>query len=64
MKIFSYIIIVLSIITIVFNAFKIEWNNPLYGNSTIALIGIVAGFCAICVSCIYLLSQKIKEKVK
>ena len=42
MRIFSYIIIVLSIITIIFNTTKIDFEKPFEGESTIAIIGIIA----------------------
>jgi hypothetical protein len=44
MKIFSYIIIALSVITIIFNATKIDFEKPFEGESTIAIIGIIASF--------------------
>lgn len=64
MKIFTYIIIVLSVITIIFNATKVSLEKPFEGESTVALIGIVAGFCAIMIMALYMVSRKISEQTK
>ena len=64
MKILTYIIVVLSLITIVFNATKINFEKPFEGESTVALIGIVAGFCAIVIMALYMVSRKISEQTK
>ncbi|WP_445456647.1 hypothetical protein [Flavobacterium sp. HNIBRBA15423] len=64
MKIFSIVVIILALALIIFNATKINFESPLEGNSTIALIGIVSGFCAIVLMLIFLVSKKIEEKTK
>lgn len=64
MKIFSYVVIALALVTIVFNATRIDFNNPLQGDSTIALIGIVASFCAIIIVALYQLAKKVDENTK
>lgn len=64
MKIFSYIIIVLSIITIIFNATKIDFEKPFEGESTIAIIGIIASFCAILVVTLFRVAKKVVEQTK
>jgi hypothetical protein len=64
MKIFSIVVIVLAFALIIFNATKINFESPFEGNSTIALIGIVSGFCAIVLMLIFLVSKKIEEKTK
>jgi uncharacterized membrane protein len=64
MKIFSYIIIAIAIGLIVFNITQVDFNQPFEGNSTIALIGIVAGFCAIILTLIFRMSKIIEEKTK
>ena len=47
MKIFTYVAVAIALALIVFNLFQIEYSNPFEGNSTIAIIGVVAGICAI-----------------
>ena len=64
MKIFTYIIIALSLITIVFNATKINFEKPFEGESTIAIIGIVASFCAILIVTLYTIAKKVVEQTK
>lgn len=64
MRIFSYIIIVLSIITIIFNATKIDFEKPFEGESTIAIIGIIASFCAILVVTLFRVAKKVVEQTK
>lgn len=64
MKIFSIVVIILAFALIVFNATQINYDAPLEGNSTVALIGIVSGFCAIVLMLIFLISKKIEEKTK
>ena len=64
MKIFTYIIIALSLITIVFNATKIDFEKPFEGESTIAIIGIVASFCAILVLTLFTVAKKVVEQTK
>ncbi|CAM4358889.1 hypothetical protein [Flavobacterium terrigena] len=64
MKIFSYIIYALSLITIIFNATKISLEKPFEGESTIAIIGIVASFCAIVIVALFMVSRKLVEQTK
>jgi hypothetical protein len=64
MKIFSYIISILACVTIAINAMKVDINHPLEGESTVALIGIVAALCAIIIVILYRLAKKVDEKTK
>jgi hypothetical protein len=64
MKIFIYILIVLAIALIILNIFLLDFNKPFEGNSMIALIGIVASFCAVLIILIFRMSKKIEEKLK
>jgi hypothetical protein len=64
MKIFSYIITILACVTIAINAMKVDINHPLEGESTVALIGIVAALCAIIIVILYRLAKKVDEKTK
>ncbi|WMW78156.1 hypothetical protein RF683_01555 [Flavobacterium sp. 20NA77.7] len=64
MKIFSYIISIIACVTIAINAMKVDINHPLEGESTVALIGIVAALCAIIIVILYRLAKKVDEKTK
>ena len=64
MKIINYVIIVLSLVLIIFNFTKVDFENPFEGNSSIALIGVVCGFCAIFLMLIYRMSKMVDEKTK
>ncbi len=64
MKIFSYIIIALSVITIIFNATKIDFEKPFESESTIAIIGIIASFCAILIVTLFRVAKKVVEQTK
>ncbi|WP_395061516.1 hypothetical protein [Flavobacterium sp.] len=64
MKIFTTILIILAIALIIFNITQLDFNNPLEGNSMIALIGIIASFCAVFILLIFKMSKKIEEKLK
>lgn len=64
MKIFTTVLIILAVALIIFNVTLLDYNNPFEGNSMIALIGIVASFCAIFILLIFRMSKKIVEKLK
>jgi hypothetical protein len=64
MKIFTYIAVAIALGLIGFNLFQIDYSNPFEGNSTIAIIGIVAGFCAILLLLLLHFSKMIVEKTK
>ncbi len=64
MKTFIYIIMALAIVLLGYNVTKIDWSNPLAGESTVALIGVVACACAILLLLILLISKKIDLKSK
>jgi hypothetical protein len=64
MKIFTTILIVLAIALIIFNITMLDFNHPFEGNSMVALIGIVASFCAVFILLIFKMSKKIEEKLK
>jgi hypothetical protein len=61
MKYISYGIIVLAIVSIVFNIFKLDFSNVFGGESQIALISIVSALCVVVLLGILLVSYKIKE---
>jgi hypothetical protein len=64
MNIYSHIITALSVITIIFNATKIDFEKPFEGESTIALIGIIASFCAILIVTLFRVAKKVVEQTK
>lgn len=64
MKIFTYIIIVLAILLIGLNITQIDPKNPFEGNSSVALIGIVATLCAVILIVILKMAKTIEEKTK
>lgn len=49
---------------IVFNITLLDFDNLLEGNSFIALIGIVASLCAVCILLIFKMAKSIDEKTK
>lgn len=57
------ILIVLALALIVYNVTLVNFENPLEGNSIIAIIGIVAALCAIVLLLIYITSKKIQKKI-
>lgn len=59
----SIILIILGILLIAYNVTLVNFDNPMEGNSIIALIGIVASLCAIILLLIYLSSKKIQKKM-
>lgn len=64
MKIFIATIIALAICLIGFNVFRINWEDPLDKDSSVALIGIVASLCAVVLMLILHTSRKIAQKLK
>ena len=60
-KTLSTILIVLGICLIAYNVTLVDFENPLEGNSIIALIGIVASLCAIILLLIFIASKKIQR---
>lgn len=64
MKIFTTILILISVGLIIFNITLLDFNKPFEGNSSVALIGIIAAFCAVFILLIFKMSKKIEEKLK
>jgi hypothetical protein len=63
MKIFIKVLMILALLMAVFNATKIDYDAPLQGDSSVAVIGVLASTCALLLLFILLLSKKIAEKV-
>lgn len=64
MKIFTSILVFLALALIVFNITLIDFNHPFEGESSIALIGIAASFCAVFIILIFRMSKAIVEKTE
>jgi len=54
---------ILALLMAVFNATKIDYDAPLQGDSSVAVIGVLASTCAFLLLFILLLSKKIAEKI-
>ncbi|SDM14182.1 hypothetical protein [Kriegella aquimaris] len=63
-KTLTIILITMAVLLIAYNVTLVNFENPLEGNSVIALIGIVASLCAIVLLLIYLTSKKIQKKIE
>ncbi len=62
-KTFSIILIILALGLIAYNVTLVDFENPFQGDSTVALIGIVASLCAIVLLLIFMTSKKIQNKL-
>lgn len=63
-KTFAVVLIILALGLIAYNVTLVDFENPLQGDSTVALIGIVASLCAIVLLLIFMTSKKIDNKLK
>ncbi len=64
MKILIYILSAVALALIIYNATKIDFNNPFEGVSVVSLITIFASLCALILLQILRVSRKIEEKSK
>lgn len=64
MKVFTYVLIALALALIIFNVTLLDFQNLFEGNSLIALIGIAASLCAVCILLIFRMSKMIDEKTR
>ncbi len=62
-KTVTIVLLILAIALIAYNTTIIDFQNPLEGNSIIAIIGIMAALCAIVLLLIFLTSKKIQKKM-
>jgi len=62
MKIFTFILHIIAIALIIYNATKLDFDGLLEGESMIALITIIAALCAILLLQILRISRKIELK--
>ncbi len=63
MKIVSIVLSIIAIGLIVFNITNIDFNNPFQGESTIALIEILAAVIALLILAIFTVSKRIEKKI-
>ena len=63
MKIFTNILVFLAVALLIFNVTLIDFQNPLKGDSMVALVGVFASFCAVLILLIFRISKKIVEKM-
>lgn len=60
----SIILVLLALGLIAFNLTLVDFDDPLQGDSTIALIGIVASLCALVLLLIYTASKKVEKELE
>ena len=63
-KTLSIVLIILALGLMAYNVTLVDFENPLQGDSTIALIGILASLCAVVLLLIFIASKKIEKKLK
>ena len=64
MKTFRLILGILALLLVVFNTTKVDFENPLEGDSVVAVICIVAALCALVLLLILNTSKRIQQKLK
>lgn len=62
-KTLSILLILFALGLIAYNVTLVDFENPLQGDSIIAIIGILASLCAIVLLLIFITSKKIQKKV-
>lgn len=63
-RILTAVLIVLAIVLMAYNTTLVNFQDPFAGESTVAMIGIVAPLCAIVLLLIFITSKKIQKKVE
>ncbi len=63
-KTLNIILIVLALALMAYNVTMVNFQDPLEGDSTVALIGILAPLCAIALLLIFRTSKKIQRKIE
>jgi hypothetical protein len=64
MKIALPLFMILAVGMCIFNLVQIDWENPLGGNSSVAVIGVMASASSFLLIVILMLSKKIAQKLK
>lgn len=60
---FSIVLIILALGLIAYNVTLVNFNSPFEGDSTVALIGVMAPLCAIVLLLVYITSKKVQKKL-
>ncbi len=63
-RILTIILVILALALIAYNTTLVDFENPFQGDSTIALIGILASLSAVILLLIFNASKKIDDKLK
>lgn len=63
-KTLSIVLILLAIGLMAFNLTLVDYDDPLQGDSTVALIGILASLCALVLLLIFSTSKKVERELK
>lgn len=63
MKILLYILLALCAISLIGNAFMLDFNNLTAGDSLIALISMAAALCALVLIFIFIKVRQLKDKI-
>ncbi len=64
MKYVRIALIAVAVCLIIYNSTLLNKNNPLEGDSLVAMIGIISALCALLLLLIVMLSKKIERKTK
>lgn len=64
MKIALPLLMILAVGMCVFNLVQIDWNSPMDGKSSVAVIGVMASASSYLLLLILMLSKKIAKKLK
>jgi len=64
MKVFIYMLMVLSVILVIYNCTQINYSDVFGKESIVAVITVVAGLCAILILAILLTSKNIQKTIK
>lgn len=59
----SIILIILALALIAYNVTLVDFTSPFQGDSTVALIGIMASLCAVVLILLYMTSKKVQKKI-
>lgn len=62
-RILLFVLLILALGLVAYNVTIVDFQDPLEGDSLIALIGILAALCAIVLLLIYNTSKKIQKKI-
>tara|TARA_Y100000768_G_C23957509_1_gene673590 strand:- start:1284 stop:1481 length:198 start_codon:yes stop_codon:yes gene_type:complete len=64
MKIVLSVFMILATAMFIFNLFQIDWQSPISGKSSVAVIGVMASACAFILLLILVISKRINKRLK